>query len=812
MKKIIAILLSAMMVMMLVVPAFATEADAEEEFVIAKYCLGDVDNNGIISAADARLALRFSVFLEQPVGYQFIWADYNKDGKLLAGDARDILRVSVGLEEQIAHSDESVDSDVAATWLEDGFKGKVCAYCGRPVEESVEERKALLAAVVDDANAWAASAGFDSLVEGNVDLADAKAEIVINVDGIWELEEDLAGASFDGLMTAIGDAVEKYVGDSVVTVVDNTVYKDGVFQNTAIKNALFEIGAGFFFKLANLGDDLVYGTYAVTVDDEAFDLVVRFDGSEENVAKVESFAATVADHISATVVNGDLVIDLITPDALANYIASFDRDLDDVTIGAGLSLVSAMDIESVFGSQTSAVNRLCAVLNSLDGFVNKVLAKVTSATVTTMNGEAIELLYEDASFEPDADKAPFNAFVEAFTNILSDELFETKVGEFENGDYYTVQLDVAVDMSNIGDMVNSTIAETIYINIHVFDDPSEEPEEDVSILPGFAATANSWMTEAGFDSLLTIEADTEKETLDFVIDVDGIWELEEDLEGLSFDGLMTAVGDAFEACVGDADVTVVDKTVYKDGVFQNTAIKNALFEVGAGFFYKLANIGEDLVFGSYAVTVGEEEFTLNIKLAGSEENLAKVKSFSATIAEHIAATVVDGNLVIDVKAPDALANYIASFDRDLDDVTIGAGLSLVSAMDIESVFGSQTSAVNRLCAVLNSLDGFVNKVLAKVTSATVTTMNGEAIELLYEDASFEPDADKAPFNAFVEAFTNILSDELFETKVGEFANGDYYTVQLDIAVDMSNIGDMVNSTITETIYINIHVFDDVVLG
>ncbi len=808
MKKIIAILLSAMMVMMLAVPAFAAEADAEEEFVIAKYCLGDVDNNGIISAADARLTLRFSVFLEQPVGYQFIWADYNKDGKLLAGDARDILRVSVGLEEQIAHSDESVDSDVAATWLEDGFKGKVCAYCGRPVEESVEERKALLAAVVDDANAWAASAGFDSLVEGNVDLADAMAEIVINVDGIWELEEDLAGASFDGLMTAIGDAVEKYVGDSVVTVVDNTVYKDGVFQNTAIKNALFEIGAGFFFKLANLGDDLVYGTYAVTVDDEAFDLVVRFDGSEENVAKVKSFAATVADHISATVVNGDLVIDLITPDALVNYINSFDQDLDNVAIGAGLSLVSAMEIESVFGSQASAVNRLCAVLNSLDSLVNKVLEKVTSATVTTMNGEVLPLLYEDASFAPNANMTPFNAFVSAFTNIISDELYYTTVGAFANGDYYTVQLDIAVDMSNVGEMVNSTITETIYINIHVGD---KKPQE-VSVIAGFADTANAKLQESGFDSLVAAVADAENNALDFVVNVDGIWELEEDLAGVSFDGLMTAVGDAFEACVGDSDVTIIDKTVYKDGVFQNTAIKEALFTIGAGFFYKLANINEDLVFGSYEVTVGEEEFTLNIRLDGSDENIAKVKSFADTIAQHIAATVVDGNLVIDVKAPDALVNYIESFDQDLDDVAIGSGLSLVSAMDIESVFGSQASAVNRLCAVLNSLDGFVNKVLEKVTSATVTAMNGEVLPLLYEDARFAPNANMTPFNAFVSAFTNIISDELYYTTVGAFANGDYYTVQLDIAVDMSNIGDMVNSTITETIYINIHVFDDVVLG
>ncbi len=804
MKRLIAIMLSVLMAAMLVVPAFAAE-ESEDEFVVAKYCLGDVDNNGIISAADARLALRFSVGLENPVGYQFIWADYDMNGSLMAGDARDILRVAVGLAEQIRHSDETEEKDIPATWLESGFKGNVCLYCGRPVEESTEERKPLLAAVADDANAWAAEAGLNSLVEGIVDVEAAKAELVLNLDGIWELEEDLAGASFDGLMTAVGDAIEKYVGDSDVTVVDNTVYKDGVFQNTAIKNALFEIGAGFFFKLANLGDDLVYGTYAVTVDDEAFDLVVRFDGSDENVAKVKSFAATIAEHISATVADGDLVIDLIAPDALADYIASFDKDLDDVMIFHGLNLVAGLDVEEVFGSQQSAINRLCAVLNSLDGFVNKVLEKITSATVTTMDGTVMDLFCEDAAFEPDTENAPFNALVIAAAGMLNEDLLATKVGAFANEDgYYTVRLDVAVDMSNIGELVSSVITETIYINIHLAADTSDEPEAEESVLPGFAATANTWMTEAGFDSLLVVEANTEKETLDFVIDVDGIWELEEDLEGVAFDGLLTAVGNAFDACVGDAEVTVVDKTVYKDGIFQNTAIKNVLFEVGAGFFYKLANIGEDLVFGSYAVTVGEEAFTLNIKLAGSEENLAKIKSFAATIAEHIAASVVDGNLVLDITVPDALATYIESFDKDLDDVMIFHGLNLVAGMDVEEVFGSEQSAVNRLCAVLNSLDGFVNKVLGKITSATVTTMDGTVMDLFCEDAAFEPDEENAPFNALIIAAAGMLNEELLATPVGAFANGDCYTVQLDVSVDMSNVGELVNSTITETIYINIH--------
>lgn len=61
---------------------------------------GDVDLNGKIEAADARLALRSSVGLENyaPGTNHFIAADWDENGKLEASDARSILRRSVGLE------------------------------------------------------------------------------------------------------------------------------------------------------------------------------------------------------------------------------------------------------------------------------------------------------------------------------------------------------------------------------------------------------------------------------------------------------------------------------------------------------------------------------------------------------------------------------------------------------------------------------------------------------------------------------------------------------------------------------------------
>ena len=70
------------------------------ERIASMFLLGDVDFNGRIEAADARLALRAAVGLEDyPAGSNaFQSADVDFDGKLTAADARLILRVAVGLE------------------------------------------------------------------------------------------------------------------------------------------------------------------------------------------------------------------------------------------------------------------------------------------------------------------------------------------------------------------------------------------------------------------------------------------------------------------------------------------------------------------------------------------------------------------------------------------------------------------------------------------------------------------------------------------------------------------------------------------
>ena len=62
--------------------------------------LGDVNFDGKIKAADARLALRIAAGIDTPTEEEFIAADVNADGFVKAGDARLILRVSAGLDKE----------------------------------------------------------------------------------------------------------------------------------------------------------------------------------------------------------------------------------------------------------------------------------------------------------------------------------------------------------------------------------------------------------------------------------------------------------------------------------------------------------------------------------------------------------------------------------------------------------------------------------------------------------------------------------------------------------------------------------------
>ncbi len=84
-------------------PVTVTYGDfsAEFEYTVAKRNetrIGDVNLDGVVRAADARLALRAAANLEKLSEDAFLAADVDFDKKVTAKDARKILRVSAGLD------------------------------------------------------------------------------------------------------------------------------------------------------------------------------------------------------------------------------------------------------------------------------------------------------------------------------------------------------------------------------------------------------------------------------------------------------------------------------------------------------------------------------------------------------------------------------------------------------------------------------------------------------------------------------------------------------------------------------------------
>lgn len=124
-KRIISILLAVMMILT-VLPVTLASANI----------LGDVDGDGFVKAADARLALRASVGLENLNETEKKAADADFDGVIKAADARLILRASVGLENLHSHAYTKETITKAATCTVQGEK-KLSCECGDFITEKI---------------------------------------------------------------------------------------------------------------------------------------------------------------------------------------------------------------------------------------------------------------------------------------------------------------------------------------------------------------------------------------------------------------------------------------------------------------------------------------------------------------------------------------------------------------------------------------------------------------------------------------------------------------------------------------------------
>ena len=117
-KTMIPRIFAVMLALILAIGSLPLSALADDP-QLQPYGSGDVDGNGYISPADARLALRASVKLEvYPVGSEtYNAADMDQNGMIESADARLILRTAVGLETTDLPIDYDLPEEGSDGWI-----------------------------------------------------------------------------------------------------------------------------------------------------------------------------------------------------------------------------------------------------------------------------------------------------------------------------------------------------------------------------------------------------------------------------------------------------------------------------------------------------------------------------------------------------------------------------------------------------------------------------------------------------------------------------------------------------------------------
>ena len=466
MKKFISVMLTLLMVLSCVsVVAFAAEDDKDGTVGVEAICIcaGDINYDGRVNAEDARLALRYAVALEDDASFAVFGpkalerADVAEEKGINAADARQILRFAVELDPLPGHKVEASEED--AKWTASADHSQKCVYCGEVIGDPVVE-DSKLDVIIDGVNAWAEENGAAGLVKFVSEDEGADITVEINVDAIWD-GINLANGVFDGFLTKLGAYITEKFGDAEVKFDGETVY-NGKFLNTPVKNVIFSVFSGVFYKIATHADG-VYGTYALNIDDEDVALTVKLTGSEANLKKVQDFAQVIADHIEADTSGTDLKVKVTMPDALMSYVGDRIDQVNASELGDCLAALQRLDLENVIGSQQSAVEKLCATVCGFDAFVNKVVGKVTAATVT-VGEEEVAILKDGAVFDPATDD--YAGLLASAIDMLSDEFKAVKIGAFVQEDgTYVLPVNVTVDVGNAGVMERGSISETIIIEI-----------------------------------------------------------------------------------------------------------------------------------------------------------------------------------------------------------------------------------------------------------------------------------------------------------------------------------------------------------
>lgn len=192
----------------------------------AKRYSGDVDNDGRVTASDARKILRYSVALEDISKDNIAYADIDLNGQVTAADARLALRASVSLEELNGHYFTSENGKY------------ICGYCKKSVEITLAHIHKY--SYADCYSTGVCECGVtDSHVRGHVYSASSPKCSVCKIDVISMIDKAEATLNYAERISIYRENTEKaYENGDWYTVIEAALYINVYYEDiiSTLKN------------------------------------------------------------------------------------------------------------------------------------------------------------------------------------------------------------------------------------------------------------------------------------------------------------------------------------------------------------------------------------------------------------------------------------------------------------------------------------------------------------------------------------------------------------------------------------------------
>ena len=322
----------------------------------------------------------------------------------------------------------------------------------------------------------------------------------------------------------------------------------------------------------------------------------------------------------------------------------------------------------------------------------------------------------------------------------------------------------------------------------------------VSLLEKIVATVNGVIEDAKLDGVVKVEK--AGETVNVKIDAGAVISGDFAADVSALNGLLAKIDDFRAKNLKEVDLVVENYAIANNGAFNRSEIKALGIDLISGIFTAIAN-AENNVIKSYNGTlvtndvVPAEDFTVNFVMDGTGREIDKVKDFAAKIANFVSYDVVDGNSIVNITMPAGFATTVvdAIGDGDVEKaiaefnrLSVREALLAVSAVDAEMLSPTYANAINKVIKVAASLDGVADKVLKEVTNATVTDYVGNTKPLLSGNDFY---IDGASIVDIVNAVDRVLNNDAGSMLIGNFANGDVYTAEFDVAIEYKGISEKV---------------------